>query len=694
MRHPYSTSENEMKDYTDARSRLLVEETLRGNYALALRMLSEGSLPEKSRLEQLSETYRLLCSYYARGAEDPSRDEILRRIGRELMALIRREREINVRLPYSCIAARERLGEGYDFAEDLRRPLMRREPGYFDRLDRIFDYLWATDRLTEADCETIRRSTDGIERRIILSGLFVGLCEEFDPAKVLLLIEVLEDREPADVAIALPALLMGGRRHQSEIVRLYPELAERGLAALRRLREELHMAVEELYNTYSTERNDRIFTEEVLPKLQGLGEHLRGMPGATMEDQVQNFYHSLDEHQDDQIESLLADAMGRLGDMQKDRFDMEYSSVKNLKVFPFFSSPAHWFYPYIPTYPDLIEGNVRMLADWGTALFGGRRLISSDRYSFSLIPGLDRMIPQMDLPAGVSLGESEPMTQREQMRDFLFGAYRFYTLYSDASDFISPFEGHPFVLDGPFTRAADLYTEDQLCDLALRVAHDGHYGSAGRLYERSQRDYGSHSGEVWRGIAVVCMMDDRDEEALHALEEAIREEGMRSGTAERVVSLLVKLGRKSDAIDFIRQAEDQVEGPGRVRLVAERVRLLRERGEPEETLQAAYKADFLADGEDKEISETLCALLLESGQSEEAVKRAHSSSLPLYEGVARIATGERTEGIALLSDALRQGEISPDRLREPLTLLDKYDISDWERALIYDTIILQSYEAK
>ena len=189
-------------------------------------------------------------------------------------------------------------------------------------------------------------------------------------------------------------------------------------------------------------------------------------------------------------------------------------------------------------------------------------------------------------------------------------------------------------------------------------------------------------------------MDDRDEEALHALEEAIREEGMRSGTAERVVSLLVKLGRKSDAIDFIRQAEDQVEGPRRIRLVAERVRLLRERGEPEETLQAAYKADFLADGEDKEISETLCALLLESGQAAEAVKRAHSSSLPLYEGVARIATGERTEGIALLSDALRRGEISPDRLREPLTLLDKYDIPDWERALIYDTIILQSYEAK
>lgn len=694
MRHPYSTSESEMKDYTDARSRLLVEETLRGNYALALRMLSEGSLPEKSRLEQLSETYRLLCSYYARGAEDPSRDEILRKMGRELMALIRREREINVRLPYSCITARERLGERYDFAEDLGRPLMRREPGYFDRLDRLFDYLWATDRLTEADCEAIRRSTDGIERRIILSGLFVGLYEEFDSAKVLLLIEVLEDREPADVAIALPALLIGGRRHQSEIVRLYPELAERGLAALRRLREELHMALEELYNTYSTERNDRIFTEEVLPKLQGLGEHLRGMPGATMEDQVQNFYHSLDEHQDGQIESLLADAMGRLGDMQKDRFDMEYSSVKNLKVFPFFSSPTHWFYPFIPTHPDLIEGNVRMLADWGTALFGGRRLVSSDRYSFSLIPGLDRMIPQMDLPGGVSLGESEPMTLREQMRDFLFGAYRFYTLFSDASDFISPFKGHPFVLDGPFTRAADLYTEEQLCDLALRVAHDGHYGSAGRLYERSQRDYGSHSGEVWRGIAVVCMMDDRDEEALHALEEAIREEGMRSGTAERVVSLLVKLGRKSDAIDFIRQAEDQVEGPGRVRLVAERVRLLRERGEPEETLQAAYKADFLADGEDKDISETLCALLLESGQAVEAVKRAHSSSLLLYEGVARIATGERTEGIALLADALRRGEIGPDRLREPLTLLDKYDIPDWERALIYDTITLQSYEAK
>ena len=286
------------------------------------------------------------------------------------------------------------------------------------------------------------------------------------------------------------------------------------------------------------------------------------------------------------------------------------------------------------------------------------------------------------------------MTLREQMRDFLFGAYRFYTLYSDAGDFISPFRGDPFVLDGPFTRAADLYTEEQLCDLALRVAHDGHYGWAGRLYERSQRDYGSHSGEVWRGIAVVYMMDDRDEEALHALEEAIHEEGMRSSTAEKVASLLVKLGRKSDAIDFIRKAEDQVEGPGRVRLVAERVRLLRERGEPEETLQAAYKADFLADGEDREISETLSALLLEVGRAEEAVKRAHSSSLPLHEGVALLATGERTEGIALLRQALHTKPANAPRLEALLTLLAKYDIPDRERVLIYDTITLPSYEAK
>lgn len=694
MRHPFSPSENEMTDYNEPRGRQLIEDILSGHYARVFEMLDGTPLGDSARLRELTETYRLLCDYYAKGAEDPSRDEILRKIGRELRMLIREAWDVERFLPQSCIDARRRLGEGYDLAADLAHPLRRQEPGYFDRLDRLFDYLWATNRLTESDCEAIRRSTDRVERHMLLSGLAVGLCEEYDPAKLTLLIEVLEDREPADVAIALPALLMGGRRHQREILHFYPDLAERGLAALRRLREELHMAVEVLLDSYTTERNDRIFTEEVLPKLQGLGEHLRGMPGATMEDQVQNFYHSLDEQRDDEIEGLLADAMGRLGDMQKDRFDMEYSSVKNLKVFPFFGSPAHWFYPYIPTHPDLIEGNVRMLTNWGKALFGGRRLISSDRYSFSLIPGLDRMIPPMDLPGGGSLGESEPMTLREQMRDFLFGAYRFYTLYSDAGDFMSPFRGDPFVLDGPFTRAADLYTEEQLCDLALRVAHDGHYGWAGRLYERSQRDYGSHSGEVWRGIAVVYMMDERDEEALHALEEAIHEEGMRSSTAEKVASLLVKLGRKSDAIDFIRKAEVQVEGPGRVRLVAERVRLLRERGEPEETLQAAYKADFLADGEDKEISETLCTLLLETGRAEEAAKRAHSSSLPLYEGVALLATGERTEGIVLLRKALHAEPTNAPRLEALLTLLAKYDIPDRERALIYDTITLPSYEAK
>lgn len=374
---------------------------------------------------------------------------------------------------------------------------------------------------------------------------------------------------------------------------------------------------------------------------------------------------------------------------------MEYSSVKNLKGFPFFHHfVSHWFYPYLPSHPDLLEGNVRMLLQWGKALFGGRRLISSDRYSFSLIPGLDQMIPQMDLPSDFIPSGQEPMDFRERLRDFIFGAYRFYKLYQDAGDFIDPFEDNPFVLDGPFTRAADLYTEEQLCDLALRVAHDGHYRSAGRLYERAQRDYGSHSGEVWRGIAVVCMMEERNEEALKALREAIKEEGMRAGTAEKVASLLIHLGRKSDAITFIREAEDQIEGEDAIHLIATRMRLLHERGDVEGALQAAYKADYLSDSNDREISEELLRLLLKSGHAEDAAKRAHSAGLPLYEGLSLVATGDRTEGISLLAEALRSGEISPTRLEEEMRLLSRYDLPKWERALIIDSTILLSHEAK
>lgn len=693
MKHPYSPSENEGIEYHGRDMEWLRERTLRGSYALVLEYLRhqpELKLPE---LDKIEETYRLLCSYYARGAEDPSREDFLRQIGRQLMTILRRLWDRHG-LPDVYELPRQRLAPPYSFTTDMEGLLSRQDPGYYDRLDRLFDYIYTSDALTEQEMEAIRRSTDRVERQVLLSALFVGAVDELDPAKVTLLIEALESGEESDIAIALPALLMIGRRHQTELSRLYPELCEMGLAALRRHREELHQTVEEIFNAYSTERNDRIFTEEVLPKLQGLGEQLRGMPGATMADQVQNFYHSLDEQRDGEIDGLLSDAMERLGDLRKERFDMEYSSAKNLKGFPFFREAAHWFYPYIPSHPALLEGNVRVLSQWGRALFGGRRLISSDRYSFALIPGLDRMIPDMEIPGGVVPSYPEELTFREQLRDFIFGAYRFYKLYGDAGAFIDPFEENPFVLDGPFTRAVDLYTEEQLCDLALQVAHDGHYRSAGRLYERAQRDYGSHSGEVWRGIAVVCMMEDRDEEALTALREAIREEGMRAGTAEKVASLLVKLGRKGEAITFIQEAEDRLEGTDAIHLVAQRMRLLVERGDVESALQAAYKADYLANGDDPALSEELLHLLLRSGRAEEAVKRAHNVRLPLYEGLARLATGDRTGGITLLSRALREGAISPTALEEAMPLLSRYDLPDWERALILDTIIITSHEAE
>lgn len=693
MTYPYSPSEIEGIEYRGRDMEWLRQRTLDGSYALVLRYLRQQPELRLPELDKIEETYHLLCSYYARGAEDPSREDFLRQIGRQLMTILRRlwdERG----LPDAYEIPRRLLAPPYRFTEDMERSMSRQEQGYYDRLDRLFDYLYTSDMLTEEEMEAIRRSTDRVERRVLLSALFVGAVDELDPGKVTLLIEAIEGGEEADLAIALPALLMIGRRHQTELVRLYPELCERGLAALRRHREELHQTVEEIFNAYSTERNDRIFTEEVMPRLQDLGEQLRGMPGATMADQVQNFYHSLDEQRDGEIDGLLSDAMERMGELRKERFDMEYSSAKNLKGFPFFREAAHWFYPYLPSHPELLEGNVRVLSQWGRALFGGRRLISSDRYSFSLIPGLDRMVPEMDIPGGVMPSYPEELTLREQLRDFIFGAYRFYHLYGEASSFINPFEGNPFVLDGPFTRAADLYTEVQLCNLALQVAHDGHYRSAGRLYERAQRDHGSHSGEVWRGIAVVCMMEDRDEEALTALQEAIREEGMRAGTAEKVASLLVKLGRKGEAITFIQEAEDQLGGSDAIHLVAQRMRLLEERGEVEGALQAAYKADYLANGDDIQISGELHRLLLRSGRAEEAVKRAHNVRLPLYEGLARLATGDRNGGIALLSRALREGETSLTALEEEMPLLARYDLPSWERALILDTILITSHEAE
>lgn len=694
MRHPYTPSENEL---SDSRSRTIkphLEDVLAGHYAAVLQWMKKEGIGEREETDHLRETYRLLCLYYARGAEDPSRQNFLIDIGRRLMTLLRQT--VAEQQSYSRLRARERLGVPYSLTDDLKQKPSPKERSYYDRLDRAFDYLWTSDELTEEDLSALRQLGDDEDlRHVVLSGLFVGAMEYFDIGNLRLLGEILREGNQQERSISMASLLMLGRRYQTELLRLYPDFVEEVSVEIIRQKHLLQVTVEELFNAYSTERNDRIFAEEVLPKLQDLGQRLQGMPGGSIGEQVQNFYEVLDQRRDDRMEELLSDAVGRMGDLQRERFDMEYSTVKNLKRFPFFQTPAHWFYPFMPDHPDLNQASVQVIMQLGTMLFSGRVPISSDLYSFALIPGLDQMVPAAYegwVPSDHPGDDLRTGTSSEMLRDFIFGAYRFYHLYDYASDFVNPFVHHPFVLDGPFTRSPELYTEEELCDLAVRVAHDGHYRSAGYLYERARRDYGSHSGEVWRGIAVVCIMEDRNEEALRALQSAIAEEGVRAGTAEKVASLLVNLGRKGDAITFIEEVEDRLSGSSGVSLVQQRMELLRERGDIEAALQAAYKADYLADGTDTDITAALCELLLRTGdktKAEEAVRRAQGASLPL-EGIALIATGERSRGITTLAAALAGGQLTPDQLEEALPLLSFYDFSLRECSLIHDTIVLRS----
>lgn len=706
-----SLSEYGVEEYYPPRVRWHVSKTLEGLYGMVLKDMRSLPLAESGEIQQLEETYKYLTYYYKEGTDDPKRSEILRGIGTSLMQLLRanaahieeEERpndtrcETVQRLKIYQLNAEKIV----HLIDELSEEVSKREQSFFDKVDQLFDYLWTTPRLPKSVSERLQYSLEVTQlpplvAQSVVSALFVGSMEYFDEQKISLLLAFGKGHhDPIVRGAAMAALLVLGRRHQAELCALHPDLVAEVETFLLSREELLLELLKVVQISYKTTENHKTYEEKIVPELKNISDKFRQSMSGTgsLSSQIAELQKkAIDKEHFEEMEELMAKVPDQLKMLQDAEQDTAYHLVTGLKGFTFFSKMSHWFLRFDEQYPDLDQANVEVFTRILPFMSQGRRMISADMYSYALVPAWREVVRGMEADIlEQSMPDATPLpapTEVDGARELLFSAYRFYQLSSHRHTLVSPFARSPYLLDGAFLSRRGLLSEEGLLKLATMMVGFGQYDAAGRTYERVVANYLTNTAEVWRGMSVASIMRNDHEGALQQLQKAVELEGPTAITASKIAELLIKLGRRGEAIKWLETSEEQVES---YRLPLLRAELLYQTGRNEEAMKAAYKAHYLSDGKNAKSLSIIVELLLLSSKAQaakELLERTTNSgegALLFWRALSTLAEGQRKEGIEQLSQWAKGG--SPDlTLLAKLQLLSPYGYSTSDQSLIKDII--------
>ncbi len=685
----------------------------RGRYRSAMATLAESLPTDDERLAELNETYRLLMSYYARGAEDPERPTILANIGSRLVVLANlcQSERVAWRDPSNLRnTVRETLrirglgGEGASM--EVVRELVRQtahDEVYYNLLEDLFDLIWTCDDLTEEEervlSELLEDPTSPQVGRVVASALLVGCALAFDPRKVrLLFVGSRQSDSPMVQGASVPALLLLARLYQDLIETTMPDFVEQARQAVMSdpsLHEAILLATLELHNCYRTEEDHKVFRSQLLPKLNDMMGVLGESSGADLAEQMEALQRKMMEDPENSAEGgMLAEFMDKLTQADYMEHDLEYHMTSMMGRGRFFQKPVNWFLPYDAEHPSLDPESVAAMDAMSDLAFQNREIISSDRYLYAMEVNWRQVEDQMRR-IGMPIEGGAPAFQvkdlRRGMRDFVFGAYRFYTLFERKKSFRNIFAPKPYVPDGALTQVTHLFSEEVYERLAKRLTKQRDYTAAAYTYARMIREYGAESATGWRLIAVANIRAGQQREALSALDKAIDLEGPTMTTIKSKAKLLRECGGCRSAITLLRSYADTMTlTPAEdYELSLELLRLMGSEGLHEEAIATAYKVDYLSDelGRQSEARYLLCKTLLAAGRATEAVKMI--SSLGEARGLAGtilLAVGERAQGLRALQEWYDSTDNDRSKLMALLKYLERYDLSTRECGLIYDLI--------
>ena len=461
----------------------LVDETLRtGNVGRAIRQMENylAAWPEQQTAEKLMEVredYDRMESYWQQGGNDPEREALYQRLLQRVYVVYANvmhyhrmkaspyQNSLYTRVrqgqrDWSLTAIRQEM-EGFvsnvallQLEPDNKRQTMS-ETLYRDhqrQMNQLFEYVltsrqWS-DNVGSQFTEMLTSPTiDSIDQQLLIAAVTLSLLNQFDMAKFRMLTEVY--RLSQDEAVRQRALVGWALSASDTYSQIYPEQHELITALLEsdQACQELTELQIQLIYSLNEEKDSQTIRKEIMPDLLKNSEKMMAQEmGESDDERLEEVLHpEVSEQRMEHLES----SMRRMMDMQKQGVDVFYHGFSQIKRYPFFYDISNWLVPFYTQHPDIAQfvakqGQYHYLEK----VFAANTFCNSDKYSFviamqEVIDRLPQQVRDMIVHGEYSAEELaaaavEPSPALER-RLYLMDIYRFFRLFSHASELYNPF---------------------------------------------------------------------------------------------------------------------------------------------------------------------------------------------------------------------------------------------------------------
>ncbi|MCI5627810.1 MAG: tetratricopeptide repeat protein [Porphyromonadaceae bacterium] len=361
-------------------------------------------LPE---LDRVVESYNYMAAFMFRGTPDQGRERFFRDTLEALSTLTRRAERLargadapglyyaEMRTQsYSAETLPAMLGRYADLSAQLQlacaaeandTPLRSEREAL---LIRIFNYVWVTMPLTDADFKLLTATAADPDADFplasqIITALFLGALQYYERGRLLALLDIydgtrdLKTRARALMALALALYATRAEAVADDAVSDRLEEWKQDDANLRRLRS----VIMEIVRTLDTERVTRNLRSEMMTDIK----EMRPVIERLMRDMDPGSEEGYNPDWEEMLRnSGLEEKLSRLGEMQEEGADMMYLAFSNLKNFPFFRDLPNWFLPFDGRHTQLRDSAADTRGALSFLLETPGLLCDSDKYSLAL----------------------------------------------------------------------------------------------------------------------------------------------------------------------------------------------------------------------------------------------------------------------------------------------------------------------
>ncbi len=552
------------------------------------------------QLNELENNYRYMLHYFLKGNKDPEQKNIYRKLIRDLYSvaddtateLMLREssslfydkmRTMRLHTPRSLDELREQIArenDTYSFISLLEegpekeRRLRENRTTYEKMLQELFYHIFASPRANAEMSAELNRFVEDERmplqaKALFVSALTMNLLQQFDAAKVELLLDLSKEAEPQVATRSIVGIIPLIQLY-SERWPLYPSLENRFqlLADDKLFSRRFMTAVTEYIQAHETEKITRRLTEEILPEMMKLspiiGKKIRldeWMGESGLDEKNPEWQKLLDE-------TGLSDKLQEFSNLQMEGADVFHSTFSNLKSYPFFQEMSNWFLLFEPQHSSLAtlfsdKSEGMSLIDIMTR---SSMICSSDKYSlcFSMMMMPEQYRRMMISQLGAEGEEMQKMQEEEEMMQphrkektlishYIRDLYRFFKLFRRHNEFVDvfslPLNYHELEPMAPVVRQPA-----HLEKIALYYFEKNNFREALGAYGMLA-DEGDCKGEVWQKIGYCRQMLTDIRGAVDAYLHAELLDDQNSWVLRRIASCYRLLKEPESALTYYRRLE-------------------------------------------------------------------------------------------------------------------------------------------